>query len=194
MSEPRPLVLSRDCPALEIPSGRPVTLHAGTPLLLFQSLGGSHTVRAAGHDVLFRVSAADADALGLAPAGEAPGRGGRPSSAPGAAVPAAGPVDEEAVWARLRDCYDPEIPVNIVDLGLVYDLVVSQAPRGGARVSVKMTLTAPGCGMGPAIAADARQKVLRIPGVSDADVQLVWDPPWSADMMSPAGRKALGIA
>ncbi|MDL1950981.1 DUF59 domain-containing protein, partial [Acidobacteria bacterium ACD] len=107
--------------------------------------------------------------------------------------PAAGPVTEDAVWERLKSCYDPEIPVNIVDLGLVYDLSVAPGPKGGSVVRVKMTLTAPGCGMGPAIAADARHKILGLPGVVDAEVALVWDPPWSADMMTPGARKALGM-
>ena len=93
----------------------------------------------------------------------------------------------------MRSCYDPEIPVNIVDLGLVYDCVVDQPETLGAKVAVKMTLTAPGCGMGPTIAAEARQKILGIPGVSDADVELVWDPPWNQDMISEVGKMKLGL-
>ena len=109
-------------------------------------------------------------------------------------APAAGPVREEDVWEQLKTVYDPEIPVNIVDLGLVYDLRVLSAEKGGTRVEVKMTLTAPGCGMGPAIAADAQSRVARVPGVKEAEVQLVWDPPWSAEMMTPEGKRILGIA
>ena len=178
---PGSVPLRRDCRAIQIPSGEYVTLPAGTIVTVHQALGGSYTVQVPSLAGLFRVAGADADALGLA------------SEAP-ASAQSAGPVDEDAVWAALRSCYDPEIPVNVVDLGLVYDLALAQAPAGGTHVGVKMTLTAPGCGMGPAIAADARHKVLAVPGVTSAEVNLVWDPPWSAEMMSPAGKKALGIA
>ena len=111
----------------------------------------------------------------------------------GAASEAGGPVDEKQVWDQLRQCYDPEIPVNIVDLGLVYDCQLSQKPEGGSKVEVKMTLTAPGCGMGPAIAHDAQSKILSIDGIDEADVQLVWDPPWNQNMISEAGRMKLGM-
>ncbi len=175
--------LSRDVPAIRIPSGEPVTLKAGTDVFLTQSLGGTLTVQAPALGGLFRIAGGDRDALGLdAHAGEA------------APAPAAGPVREEAVWEQLRTVYDPEIPVNIVDLGLVYDLRVLPSPGGGERVEVKMTLTAPGCGMGPAIAADAQARIARVPGVAAAEVQLVWDPPWSAEMMTPEGKRILGIA
>ena len=102
-------------------------------------------------------------------------------------------MDEQAVWNQLRTCYDPEIPVNIVDLGLVYDCLIDQPDGGAAKVSVKMTLTAPGCGMGPTIAAEAKQKVMSVPGVGDAEVDLVWDPPWNQGMISEAGRMKLGL-
>ncbi len=98
------------------------------------------------------------------------------------------------MWEQLKTCYDPEIPVNIVDLGLVYDLRITSEPDGASRVDVKMTLTAQGCGMGGAIAADARQKLLMLPGVSDADVQIVWDPPWNPQMISAEGKERLGMA
>ena len=104
-----------------------------------------------------------------------------------------GPVDEKAVWEQLRQCYDPEIPVNIVDLGLVYDCKLIEKPEGGTKVEVKMTLTAPGCGMGPAIAHDAQSKILSIDGVDEAQVDLVWDPPWNQNMISEAGRMKLGM-
>ncbi len=104
-----------------------------------------------------------------------------------------GEVSEEDVWKQLRQCYDPEIPVNIVDLGLVYDCRLINKPEGGTKVEVKMTLTAPGCGMGPAIAHDAQSKILSIDGVDEADVQLVWDPPWNQSMISEAGRMKLGM-
>ena len=131
---------------------------------------------------LIRIASGDADALGL----EAP------AAAPEAAPAPSGPVREEDVWRALRQCYDPEIPVNVVDLGLVYDFVLTPG-KDGANVTVKMTLTAPGCGMGPAIAADARGRILALPGVASAEVGLVWDPPWSAEMMTPEGRKILGV-
>ncbi|MFL6545902.1 MAG: iron-sulfur cluster assembly protein, partial [Candidatus Udaeobacter sp.] len=104
-----------------------------------------------------------------------------------------GEVSEEEIWNQLRQCYDPEIPVNIVDLGLVYDCRLTKKEDGGTRVEVKMTLTAPGCGMGPAIAHDAQSKILSIDGIDEADVQLVWDPPWNQNMISEAGRMKLGM-
>jgi len=175
--------LRRDCPAIRIPSGEPVTLKSGTDVYLTQSLGGTLTVQAPSLGGLFRISGNDADALGIT--------AGDGHAAPGSA---AGPVGEDVVWDQLRTVYDPEIPVNIVDLGLVYDLRVLASGAGGTRVEVKMTLTAPGCGMGPAIAADAQSRIARVPGVNEAEVQLVWDPPWSAEMMTPEGRRILGIA
>jgi metal-sulfur cluster biosynthetic enzyme len=102
-------------------------------------------------------------------------------------------VGEQTVWDTLKTCYDPEIPVNIVDLGLVYDLSIEPSHTGGSRVAVKMTLTAPGCGMGPTIASDAQQKLLSLPGVADAQVEIVWDPPWHPSKISPTGRAALGL-
>ena len=100
---------------------------------------------------------------------------------------------EEAVWAALKTCFDPEIPVNIVDLGLVYDLAVEKTPTGKHILEVKMTLTAPGCGMGPVIAEDARQKISKLPDVESAKVHIVWDPQWTPQMISDAGRKVLGL-
>jgi probable FeS assembly SUF system protein SufT len=182
--------LSRDCAAIRIPSGEPLNLPAGTPVTLTQSLGGTYTVQAPSLGGLFRIAGSDGDALGL----PVPGGAG-PASAPGRQQSAgpSGPVNETAVWDRLRTVYDPEIPVNIVDLGLVYDLRILPASAAGERVEVKMTLTAPGCGMGGAIAADAQSKIAAVPGVAEAEVALVWDPPWSAEMMTPEGKKILGI-
>jgi len=170
--------LTRDVEAVQIPGGHAVTLEKGWEVVLTQSLGGSFTVQVPSHGGLFRIAGADADALGKEPVAE-------PVAAPGGDL-------EQQVWGVLRTCYDPEIPVNIVDLGLVYDLRVTPGDDG-SRVDVKMTLTAPGCGMGTSIAADARMRILALPGVSDADVQVVWDPPWSPQMISPEGRERLGM-
>jgi probable FeS assembly SUF system protein SufT len=172
--------LSRDCPATQIPSGTPLVLPAGTTVDITQSLGGSYTVHAPGG--LFRIATQDGDALGVPEPVDA---NDRPASS--------GPVDEKAVWDALRNCFDPEIPVNIVDLGLVYDLRIETDPGGASVVSVKMTLTAPGCGMGGTIAGDAQQKLLALPGVQQADVQIVWDPPWHHSMITDSGRKVLGL-
>jgi probable FeS assembly SUF system protein SufT len=175
-----PLTLLRDCRAVQIPYGDEITLGKGLPVYLTQSLGGTFTVQVPAYGGLYRVAGEDADALGLE----------KPAAAPEAP---AGPLDEKAVWDQLRTCYDPEIPVNIVDLGLVYDMKIGPAEKGGSRVNVKMTLTAPGCGMGTAIAGDARDKIAALPGVAEAEVELVWDPPWSYEMMSAAGKKQLGL-
>jgi probable FeS assembly SUF system protein SufT len=174
--------LTRDCPATRIPSGEAITLLQGTRVFITQALGGSFTV--ATDQGLARINDDDADALGLEPTIAKPAA---------AATDASVPVDEKAVWDQLRTCYDPEIPVNIVDLGLVYDCVISPRENAGAKVDVKMTLTAPGCGMGPTIAAEAKSKVLSVPGVGDAEVELVWDPPWNQAMISEVGKMKLGL-
>ncbi len=174
------VTLSRDCNAVQIPAGNVVVLPAGTEADITQTLGGSYTIHAMGS--LFRVNSADADALGLQP--EA--REVTPKISDGVA-------DEAMVWETIKTCYDPEIPVNIVDLGLVYDLGVTDLPSGGKKVFVKMTLTAPGCGMGATIAGDAQQKILMLPGVEDASVEIVWDPPWHQSMITAEGRRLLGI-
>ena len=176
------LELERDCEAVQIPAGNTVVLPAGTAVYITQNLGGSLTVRAL--DGIFQISGQDADALGLEPFTEAEMK----------LRPQAGePVTEMVIWNVLRECYDPEIPVNIVDLGLVYDLVVEAAPDAGTTVAVKMTLTAPGCGMGPVIAQNARDKIMGVQGLPRATVDIVWDPPWHQSMITPAGRKALGL-
>ena len=173
--------LTRDCEAVRIPAGDPVVLPAGTAVDITQTLGGTFTVHAQGG--LFRIAAKDADALGLEPAS---------NPTPESAL-LAGELNEELIWAALRTCFDPEIPVNIVDLGLVYDMKVTPLPSGRSSVSVKMTLTAPGCGMGGVIAGDAQQKIQALPGVEEALVEIVWDPPWHHSMISEQGRKILGL-
>ena len=180
--EHREITLSRDCKAILIPSGEEATLTAGSPVIITQSLGGTYTV--ATQTGLARIAEADADALGIVVE--------KKEEAKTAGVPG-GEVKEDDVWAQLKNVYDPEIPVNIVDLGLVYDLILGKSESGGTTVNVKMTLTAPGCGMGPTIAADARSRILTVPGIESAEVDLVWSPPWNQGMISEAGRMKLGL-
>ncbi|MGN6556144.1 MAG: iron-sulfur cluster assembly protein, partial [Verrucomicrobiota bacterium] len=145
-----------------------------------QTLGGTFTVHAGGG--LFRIATKDADALGLeiSPAGATSANAGEA-------------VTEEQVWDALKSCFDPEIPVNIVDLGLVYSMQLERRPTGTSAVQVKMTLTAPGCGMGGVIAGDAQQKLLALPGMEEANVEIVWEPQWHHSMITEQGRKVLGI-
>ena len=180
MSESR--ILSRDVDVTQIPAGTPGTLAKGTEVWIMQTLGGNITVRC--DHGLFRIDVVDADAVGAEFAAKEP-------AATGAG--AGGEFSEKAVWDALKTCFDPEIPVNIVDLGLVYDLSVEPTPSGKNHVDVKMTLTAPGCGMGPVIANDAKSKILALPAVETANVVVVWDPVWTPQMISPDGRKVLGL-
>ena len=186
MHENTEFTLSRDVEAIQIPSGNKTTLPSGTTGVITQTLGGSYTV--ATYQGLSRIPEKDLDALGI----EKP-VGGSSDAAGASSAGAVGEVDEKAVWNQLRQCYDPEIPVNIVDLGLVYDCQLTKGENGGTKVEVKMTLTAPGCGMGPAIAHDAQSKIMSIEGVDEAQVDLVWDPPWNQNMISEAGRMKLGM-
>jgi probable FeS assembly SUF system protein SufT len=176
------ITLSRDVEAIAIPAGHTLTLPKGTEVAITQALGGSYTLMVPTYGGLFRLPDKDADAIG---------KEARAQSAP-TEGPLQGEELEKEVWQRLKTCYDPEIPVNIVDLGLIYSMAISPADQGN-RVDVKMTLTAQGCGMGGSIAADAQHKLLDIPGVIEADVQVVWDPPWTPDKISPEGRTLLGI-
>ena len=172
--------LTRDCEAVQIPAGQRTTLEKGIEVFITQSLGGTFTLQVPAHGGLFRIAGKDADALGKVP-----------QEAADAEV-ASGDL-EAMVWEQLKTCYDPEIPVNIVDLGLVYGMELSAQSDGTHKVDVKMTLTAQGCGMGATIALDARQKLMTIAGVSEANVDIVWDPPWNPQMISPEGRERLGI-
>jgi probable FeS assembly SUF system protein SufT len=165
----------RECRAIRIPEGSPAVLSQGTRVRITQALGGSYTV-ATERGYLFRIEARDADALGKEP-GE------------GIAAPEDASL-EERIWACLRTCYDPEIPINVVDLGLIYSCKVLDE---GRRVEVKMTLTAPGCGMGPILAQDVQQRIESPPEVETADVEVVFDPPWNQNMMSEAARLELGL-
>ncbi len=172
---------ARDCEAVAIPGGERLTVPRGTVGYVTQSLGSSFTLNIPSLGGLFRIDGANADAIGLQACAE------------GASLSDEVADVESRVWAQLRTCYDPEIPVNIVDLGLIYDLQIHDLAGGGKRVEVKMTLTAPGCGMGVYIAQDARAKILALPEVEEAEVDLVWDPPWSPQMISPEGRRILGL-
>ena len=176
--------LTRDCDAVQIPAGNAVTLRAGTPVDITQTLGGTYTVHTMGG--LYRISGKDADALG---GGPEPTESRKASQ-----TEPTGPEHlEKLVWDTLKTCYDPEIPVNIVDLGLIYDMHLKRQADGSYRIGVKMTLTAPGCGMGSVIAGDAQQKLLALPGIQGADVEIVWDPPWHQSMIAAEGRRILGL-
>ena len=183
------ITFGRDCEAVQIPSGIRVTVPKGTTAYVGQTLGGNVTLQIPSFG-LVQVLSDNVDALlkdGV------PLTSAKSAAAPMTPAPAEGPADEKEIWEMLKTCYDPEIPVNIVDLGLVYDVKLAPLSSGRSRVDVKMTLTAMGCGMGPAIAAQARDKLLAVPGVEEADVQIVWDPPWNQSMITEAGKKRLGI-
>jgi probable FeS assembly SUF system protein SufT len=172
--------LKRDCAVISIPNGTRGSLPAGAHVRIMQRLGGSITVMDA-RGAMYRVDATDADALGLeVPATVQPSADGQPFS-------------EQQVWSTLKTIFDPEIPVNIVDLGLVYSCDITPLAVGGHRVDVKMSMTAPGCGMGNVIRADAESRIARLPGVSDVHVEVVLDPPWTPARMSPAAKLQLGL-
>lgn len=178
----RDRTLSRDVTATQIPSGDKHTLSAGSKVFIHQVLGGSYTIQT---DVgLYKLDSQDADAIGEEVV----------EHKVEATTLADGAPDPEAVWGQLKQVFDPEIPVNIVDLGLVYSMDIVQLDDDqGYKVEIAMTLTAPGCGMGPAIAEDAKSKVMLVPGVSAADVNLVWEPAWTQSMISEEGKMVLGL-
>lgn len=182
----RLITLTRDVAATIVPWGTSATLSQGSGVEITQQLGGHFTVVSDGS--LYRISGSEADALGLTP--EDAGDFEHEDDHEGAPT-----IDsvEAAAWARLATCYDPEIPVDIVNLGLVYLCQAVPLADGGFRLDVRMTLTAPGCGMGMTIADEAREKLLGIRGVEDVDIDLVWDPPWSREMMSESARLQLGM-
>ena len=177
-----PVSLARDVEAFVIPVGTKVTLQQGEQALITQSLGGSYTVVVNGN--MFRIEGKDADALGVQTAGQK-------------SAAAAGPVTleqvEKEIWNQLRTCYDPEIPVNIVDLGLVYDCHIEPISESSYRIGVKMTRTAPGCGMGPVLQQDVQNKLLGLEAVDDVSVELVWEPPWNQGMLSESAKLQLGL-
>lgn len=175
-----PFAIARDVSAVIIPAGEELTLREGTTGFITQALGGSFTVYVEGN--LFRISGRDADALGL-------------EVEPPPVVPE-NPTDsdiEDVIWQQLKTCYDPEIPVDIVNLGLIYQCNVQSLSNGERAVSVDMTLTAPGCGMGEILVEDAREKIAIIPTVAEVTVELVFDPPWNTSMMSDEARLQTGM-
>lgn len=178
--ENEPIVVQRDVQAVIIPAGIEVKLRTGSVGYITQALGGSFTVYVEGN--LFRIAGPDADAIGKEP----PVRPALPPEASDDDV-------RDLAWQQMRTCYDPEIPVNIVDLGLIYECVVTPDQDGERSITVKMTLTAPGCGMGDFLAQDVREKLEAIPTVREARVELVFDPPWEASMMSEAARLQTGM-
>ncbi len=177
----RPIALERDCDAVLIPEGSTITLKAGAEVYVTQALGGSVTVNVNGN--LARISPENVDALGMT---------AEAMPAERASASSDGSVEEDLIWEQLSTCYDPEIPINIVELGLIYRCEVV-ATDGGNRVCIDMTLTAPGCGMGPFLVEDVRAKVAQVPNVSGVDVELVFDPPWNPEMMSEAARLQTGL-
>lgn len=183
MRESEPVALTRDLDVVEIPAGTKATLPAGAHVLVTQTLGGNYTVMTV-DGYLFRVDGKDADALGHEIRAADP-RLTQPVED--------GPVDEELVWDQLRTVYDPEIPVNIVDLGLVYKCDIVKLDTGGNRVDIAMTMTAPGCGMGEYLKADVEEKLGQVPGVKQVDVEIVWEPVWDRDRMSEAAKLQLGM-
>jgi probable FeS assembly SUF system protein SufT len=175
------IALTRDVEAAIIPVGSKVTLQKGEQAHITQSLGGSYTVIVNGN--MFRIDGKDADALGF-----------EASAKPVSTGKVVTQEDlEKEVWNQLKTCYDPEIPVNIVDLGLIYDCHLNPLAESSYRVDVKMTLTAPGCGMGPMLAQDVQNKLLGLEGIDDVAVELVWDPPWNQAMMTEAAKLQLGL-
>jgi probable FeS assembly SUF system protein SufT len=178
-------VLLRDVEASVVPIGTKVTLQKGETAHITQSLGGSYTVVVNGN--MFRIAEKDADALGMEPK----------AAAQGAAAASSGPVSleqlEKQVWESLKTCYDPEIPVNIVDLGLIYDCHLTAVGENNYKADVKMTLTAPGCGMGPVLAQDVQNKLVSLEPIDEANIELVWDPPWNQSMMTEAAKLQLGL-
>ena len=176
----QPCQFERDCKVVMIPSGDEVTIPISTVGYITQSLGGSFTVFVDGN--LFRVAGIDADAIGKEPV--------MPPSLPDDAT-----IDdlEKLIWSQIRTCYDPEIPVNVVELGLIYSCELETDKNGDLSVSVRMTLTAPGCGMGDILVEDVRSKIELIPTISKVDVELTFDPPWNYQMMSDVARLETGM-
>ena len=175
------ITLSRPCEVIEIPSGTKSTLPAGSLVRIMQSLGSSYTVSGGQYGYMYRIDARDADALGL------------PVPDSSANTAEQKPFSEQLVWDELKTIFDPEIPVNIVDLGLIYECKISAAEQGGQKLEVKMSMTAPGCGMGNVLKADVESKLGRLPDVKEVNVEIVFDPPWTPALMSEAAKLQLGF-
>ena len=175
-----PIELEQDCEATLVPGGQKVTLARGETVVVTQALGGSFTVQTE-QGYLARIGAQDAEALGL--------RGTQDAEEPADS----GPFELQHVIEQLKTVFDPEIPINVVDLGLIYSCDAQPLANGGHRVEIKMSMTAPGCGMGDVLREDALARVAAVPGVSDVDVELVWEPPWDPSLMSDAARLQLGL-
>jgi probable FeS assembly SUF system protein SufT len=178
------VLLTRETEVIAVPAGHTITLPKGTEVVVTQALGGSYTLMVPTYGGLFRLVNRNADAIG---------KEVQPEPAVEERKPLSGEDLTKEIWQTLKTCYDPEIPVNIVDLGLIYELVVKPLENAQNRIEVKMTLTAQGCGMGGSIAGDAQNKLLEIPGIKEADVQIVWDPVWTAERISPEGKTMLGL-
>jgi len=179
------VTVSREVGAIQIPDGTRTVIAEGAKVLITQQLGGSFTVMT-DRGAMYRIDDRNADALGK----EIPDHARQPASAE---VPADSDTLEQIIWTKMRQCFDPEIPVNIVDLGLIYDCQVLPQADSEYRVEIKMTLTAPGCGMGPVLAEDVRSRVDSISGVRETAVEVVFDPPWNPNMMTEAARLQLGF-
>ena len=180
MTTEKPITLTRDCIAVMVPSGETISLSTGSSVWLTQALGGTYTVMTE-RGYTARIDGRDADALGLTPTDDQ-----QTAEAGSASI-------EDRVWHELRSCFDPEIPVNIVDLGLIYDCQVSRRADGAHKASVRFTLTARGCGMGQFLKEDIKKKLLAVPEIREVDVELVWDPPWNQSMISGSAKHQLGI-
>lgn len=174
--EQKMVVTGRDCPARRVPSGEAFTIPAGQFVTINQSLGGNYTVTFQGN--MLRIDGTDGDAIGQEPETLV------------FEPPADNQVSEDQVWTALKSVFDPEIPIDLVELGLIYDMVIAQSE---GRVDIKMTLTAPGCGMGPVLVSDVKYRVALVPNVRQVNVELVFDPPWSRDMMSEEAQLEAGL-
>jgi len=184
MQENKPITLERDCDAVLIPVGTPINLPEGSVVLITQALGGSFTVNVNGN--LARIDAKNADALGLEVEEKVDENINKELTGDGS-------VDEDQIWDQLRTCYDPEIPINIVELGLIYECNITPLGADGNEVDIVMTLTAAGCGMGDFLAEDVRAKMYSVPNVTKVNVYVIFEPPWSQEMMSEAARLETGM-
>ena len=184
MDENKPIILNRDCDAILIPVGTPLNLSEGTAVLVTQALGGSYTVNVNGN--LARIDAKNADALGFDVENSTVANTKKE-------IIGDGTVNEQSVWDQLKTCYDPEIPINIVELGLIYQCDITPLGTDGNQIDITMTLTSPGCGMGDYLADDIRSKILALPNVAKVNVDVTFEPPWSYDMMSEAAKLETGM-